>query len=62
LDGEHVVFGYVLKGNKMLTEISQYGKKGEPTRKITISDCGIANLYIKEKKLKDEIPPVILYV
>ena len=41
LDGEHVVFGRVLKGFEVLDDIEKYGtESGIPTKRITVVDCG----------------------
>jgi peptidylprolyl isomerase len=38
----HVVFGHVIKGQEVVDEINMYGtKEGKPSRKVTISDCGV---------------------
>ena len=42
LNGKHVVFGNVVKGDDVLTEIEKVGTKpsGKTTKKVVIKDCG----------------------
>lgn len=41
LDGNHVVFGKVVKGMEVIREIEKYGSEsGQTSKKIVISDCG----------------------
>ena len=41
LDGKHVVFGKVVEGMKIVTEIEKQGSEtGKPKYVVTITDCG----------------------
>lgn len=41
LDGHHVIFGRVIKGWDIVKLIESFGnKKGEPSAKVLIYDCG----------------------
>merc|ERR1739849_15615 len=41
LDGKHVVFGRLTKGEQLLQTIEKCGSQsGKPTRKVEIADCG----------------------
>lgn len=41
LDGKHTVFGKVVDGMKIVTEIERYGSgSGQPKAKVLIKDCG----------------------
>ncbi len=42
LDGAHVVFGEVSKGEELLDTLEQAGtREGTPRKKFTIDDCGL---------------------
>jgi cyclophilin family peptidyl-prolyl cis-trans isomerase len=42
LDGKHVVFGKVVEGMGIVTQVERCGSRdGKTSRRITISDCGV---------------------
>lgn len=42
LDGKHTVFGKVISGMDIVKKIESFGtQSGKPTKKVTISDCGL---------------------
>ncbi len=55
LNGKHVCFGEVLEGFDVVKKVESYGTapSGKPTKKITISDCGILKDNGMEAVLKD---------
>jgi len=41
LDGKHVVFGKVVEGMNIVTQLEGLGSRnGKPSKKVTISNCG----------------------
>jgi cyclophilin family peptidyl-prolyl cis-trans isomerase len=42
LDGKHVVFGKVVEGLGIVTQVERCGSRdGKTSRRCTISDCGV---------------------
>ena len=43
LDGKHVVFGAVIEGYEVITQVEEFGsRRGMPSKTVTIIDCGEA--------------------
>jgi cyclophilin family peptidyl-prolyl cis-trans isomerase len=41
LDGKHVVFGQVIEGLNVVTDVERYGsEEGTTKKKVIVADCG----------------------
>ena len=56
LDGNNVVFGEVVKGRSVIRRIEEFGsEKGEPTKKVVISNCGELHQMMTDKEMEKQI-------